>query len=147
MTLEETINQQLANAMKAQDKLRTETLRSIRSGIIEFKKSGAGREMNTDDELKLLNKLVKNHKDSIELYKVANRNDLVEQEQKELEIIMEFLPKQMTDDEIKAEIKKMIEEQNATKKDFGKIMQIAMKTFAGKVDGSKVQAILKELLN
>ncbi|HPD33100.1 MAG TPA: GatB/YqeY domain-containing protein [Candidatus Kapabacteria bacterium] len=147
MTLEETINQQLANAMKAQDKLRTETLRSIRSGIIEFQKSGAGREMNTDDELKLLNKLVKNHKDSIELYKVANRNDLVEQEQKELEIIMEFLPKQMTDDEIKAEIKKMIEEQNATKKDFGKIMQIAMKTFAGKVDGSKVQAILKELLN
>ncbi|HRS01763.1 MAG TPA: GatB/YqeY domain-containing protein, partial [Bacteroidota bacterium] len=118
MTLEETINQQLANAMKAQDKLRTETLRSIRSGIIEFQKSGAGREMNTDDELKLLNKLVKNHKDSIELYKVANRNDLVEQEQKELEIIMEFLPKQMTDDEIKAEIKKMIEEQNATKKDF-----------------------------
>ncbi|MBP7214432.1 MAG: GatB/YqeY domain-containing protein [Candidatus Kapabacteria bacterium] len=147
MTLEETVNQQLNAAMKAQDKLRTETLRSIRSGIIEFKKSGVGREMNSEDELKLLNKLVKSRKESIELYKAANRNDMAEQEQKELDIIMEFLPKQMTYDEIKAELKKMIDEQNATQKDFGKIMQLAMKTLAGKVDGSKVQVILKELLS
>jgi uncharacterized protein YqeY len=147
MTLEEIINQQLNAAMKAQDKLRTETLRSIRSGIIEFKKSGIDREMNSDDELKLLNKLVKSRKESIELYKTANRNDMAEQEQKELDIIMEFLPKQMSDDVIKAELKKMIEEQNATQKDFGKMMGMAMKTFAGKADGNKVQAILKELLS
>lgn len=147
MTLEETINQQLNAAMKSQDKVRTETLRSIRSGIIEFKKSGTGREMNTDDELKLLNKLVKSRKESIELYKTANRNDMAEQEQKELDIIMEFLPMQMSDDDIKSALKKIIEEQNATQKDFGKMMGMAMKTLSGKADGGKVQAILKELLS
>ena len=147
MTLEETINQQLNASMKSQDKIRTETLRSIRSGIIEFKKSGAGREMNTDDELKLLNKLVKSRKESIELYKTANRNDMAEQEQKELDIIMEFLPKQMSEDDIKTELKKMIEEQNATQKDFGRMMGMAMKALSGKADGGKVQAILKELLS
>ncbi|HAW07560.1 MAG TPA: glutamyl-tRNA amidotransferase [Bacteroidetes bacterium] len=147
MALEELINEQLTNAMKAQDKLRTETLRSIRSGIIEFKKSGIDREMNSDDELKLLNKLVKSRKESIELYTRANRNDLVEQEQKELEIILEFLPKQMTDEEIRATIKKIIEDQQATQNDFGKIMGLSMKALSGKADGNKVQAILKELLN
>ncbi|MCE5304368.1 MAG: GatB/YqeY domain-containing protein [Chloroherpetonaceae bacterium] len=147
MALEELINEQLTNAMKAQDKLRTETLRSIRSGIIEFKKSGIDREMNSDDELKLLNKLVKSRKESIELYTRANRNDLVEQEQKELEIILEFLPKQMTDEEIRATIKKIIEDQKATQNDFGKIMGLSMKALSGKADGNKVQAILKELLN
>ena len=147
MALEELINEQLTNAMKAQDKLRTETLRSIRSGIIEFKKSGIDREMNSDDELKLLNKLVKSRKESIELYTRANRNDLVEQEQKELEIILEFLPKQLTDEEIRATIKKIIEDQQATQNDFGKIMGLSMKALSGKADGNKVQAILKELLN
>ncbi len=147
MALEELINEQLTNAMKAQDKLRTETLRSIRSGIIEFKKSGIDREMNPDDELKLLNKLVKSRKESIELYTRANRNDLVEQEQKELEIILEFLPKQLTDEEIRATIKKIIEDQQATQNDFGKIMGLSMKALSGKADGNKVRAILNELLN
>lgn len=147
MNLEAKINEELKNAMKNQDKVRIDALRSIRSAIIEFNKSGAGHEMTDEEGIKILNSLAKKRKESIELFVKGNRPDLAEKEQAELAVIQEFLPKQMDDSEIETELKKIIVEMNATSKDFGKVMGAAMKKFSGRADGSKVQTILKTLLN
>ena len=101
MNLEPKINEELKNAIKSGDKIRLETMRSIRASIIEFNKSGSDKEMNEDDEMKILNSQAKKRRDAIELYDKGGRDDLVEKEKKELEIIMEFLPKQLTENEIK----------------------------------------------
>lgn len=147
MNLEAKINEELKNAMKNQDKIRIDALRSIRSSIIEFNKSGVGRQMTDDEEIKLLNSLAKKRKEAIEMYEKGNRMDLMEKEKSELMIIQEFLPQQLDANTIETELKSIITEMNATAKDFGKVMGAAMKKFAGRADGSEVQTILKNLLN
>ncbi|ROL62355.1 GatB/YqeY domain-containing protein [Bacteroidetes/Chlorobi group bacterium ChocPot_Mid] len=148
MTFEEKINEELKLATKSGDKVRLETIRSIRAAIIEFKKSGIGRDMNTDDELKILGNQAKKRKDAIEMFEKGNRFDLVEKEKAELAIIEEFLPKQLSDNEIMNICKKIVNDSGVTHvKDFGKVMGLAMKELKGKADGSKVQAILKSLLS
>jgi len=146
MNLEEAINEELKTAMKNQDKVRLDAIRSIRSAILEFNKSGIGRAMTSEEELKLLNSLAKKRKESIEMYEKGNRPELAEKESQELKVIQEFLPKQLSDEEVQSIIKKVIAENNPTAKDFGKIMGLVMKQVSGKYDGSKIQAILKELL-
>lgn len=147
MNLEETITEHLKNAMKDGNKLRTETLRSIRSQIIEFNKSGAGRELGDADEIKLLNSAAKKRKDAIDMYRSAGRDDLAEKEEGELAIIQEFLPKQLSDEEIEAEIREVILQTGAAgAKDMGKVMGISMKKLSGKAEGGKVQEIVKKLL-
>jgi len=148
MNFEEKINEELKSATKSGDKLRLETIRSIRAAIIEFKKSGIGREMNAEDELKILGNQAKRRKDSIEMFEKGGRQDLVDKEKAELAIIEEFLPKQLSDEEIKAICLKIITDAGVTHvKDFGKVMGIAMKELKGKADGNKVQTILKSLLS
>lgn len=148
MTFEEKINEELKQATKTGDKIRLETIRSIRAAIIEFKKSGIGRDMNSDDELKILSNQAKKRKDAIEMFEKGNRLDLVEKEKAELAIIEEFLPKQLNDEEIENICKKIIADSDVTHvKDFGKVMGLAMKELKGKADGSKVQTILKSLLS
>ena len=147
MALEQTINEALKKAMKNGDKIRTTTLRSIRASIIEFNKSGAAREMTEDDELKILSSAAKKRKDAIEIYQNAGRTDLANNEQAELDVIQEFLPKQMTEEEITNAIKAIIEKIGAKDiKDVGKVMGSAMKELKGKADGSIVQKIVKDLL-
>lgn len=147
MALENIINEEMKSAMKSGDKLRLDTLRSIRASIIEFAKSGSGREMNSDDEIKMLNSLAKKRKDAIAMYEQAGRIDMQAQETAELAIIQEFLPKQLSDDEIIDRIKEIIEKAGATsEKDFGKVMGPAMKALSGQADGGKVQSIVKNLL-
>lgn len=147
MALEQTINEALKEAMKNGDKIRTTTLRSIRASIIEFNKSGAAREMTEDDELKILSSAAKKRKDAIEIYKNAGRTDLANNEQAELDVIQEFLPKQMTEEEITKAIKSIIEKIGAKDmKDVGKVMGSAMTELKGKADGSIVQKIVKDLL-
>lgn len=146
MSLEKTINEALTNAMKQGDKIRVNTLRSIRAGIIEFAKSGAEKEMTAEDELKILNSNAKKRKDAIEIYIQANRPELAEKEKAELEIIQEFLPKQLSDEEIKEVVLKIISELNASNKDIGKVIGAAMKELKGKADGAKVQSVVKSLL-
>lgn len=146
MNLEEKINEELKSAMKNQEKVRLDAIRSIRSAILEFNKSGIGRAMTSEEELKLLNSLAKKRKESIEMYEKGNRPELAEKESQELKVIQEFLPKQLSDEEVQSIIQKVIAENNATAKDFGKIMGLVMKQVSGKYDGSKIQAILKELL-
>lgn len=147
MNLTERINQDLKNAMKSGDKLRTETIRSIRALILEFEKSGSGKELNSEEEIKLLTGAAKKRKDSIEQFRNAGREDLAAKEEKELEILQEYLPKQLSIDEIKNEVTRIAKEINAeTKEDFTKLMPAAMKELKGKADGKEVRSAVEEYL-
>lgn len=147
MTLEQKINDELKEAMKSKNQERLDTLRSIRASIIEFAKSGINREMNNDDEIKILNTLAKRRKDAIEMYANANRTDLKDKEERELLIIQEFLPAQLSDDEIKKAVLQVIADTGANSpKDLGKVIGMSVKKLAGQADGSKIQKIVKESL-
>jgi uncharacterized protein YqeY len=147
MNFEEKINVELKNAIKSGDKILIETLRSLRAAIIEFNKSGANRELNEDDELKILKAAAKKRRDAIPFYEKGNRLDLADKEKTELAIIEKFLPEQLSSNEVKAIITKIIHD-SGTKdmKDLGKVMGIAMKELKGKAEGSLVQLIVKEIL-
>jgi hypothetical protein len=148
MSLEEKINQELKAAMKSGDKLRMETLRSIRAGIIEFNKSGVGRSMNDDDELKLLKTQVKRRKDAIEMYEKGGREDLLQREKAELEIIREFMPEEMPKEELEKIVKDSITTTGAQDiKDLGKVMKVVMKEVKGRADGKFVQQIVRNMLS
>ena len=141
MGLKDTITQDLTNAMKSGDKLKTETLRMLRAQILEFEKSGAGREMNADDDMKILLSSVKKRKDSIEMYEKANRMDLAEKELKEIEIVQAYLPKQMSREEAEIIITKIIAD--AGTKELSKVMPLVMKELKGKLEGKVINEIVK----
>ncbi|MFN6112976.1 MAG: GatB/YqeY domain-containing protein [Bacteroidota bacterium] len=147
MTLTETVNEQIKTAMKSGDKLRLETLRSLRAGILEFEKSGVDRAMTPEDEFKILNSAAKKRKDAIEQYDAVGRADAAQQERAELAIIMEFLPEQMTEEEIRAAVAEIAAQIGAAQQsDFGKLMGAATKALKGKADGSMIQQVAKSLL-
>lgn len=147
MGLSETIIEQMKTAMKAGEKLRLETLRSLRAGILEFEKSGVERKMTPEDEQKLLITAAKKRQDSIEQFANAGRTEAAEKERAELTIIREFLPKQLTSEETEEHVKVIIAEIGATSaKDFGKVMGIASKALRGQADGTMIQQIVKRLL-
>lgn len=144
MSLKEKINNDLREAMKAQDTVLTETLRSIRAEILKMDKSGINREMTPEEEIQLLNKQVKIRKEAIEMFEQAGRNDLVEREKKQLEIILRYLPEQLSIQEAEKIIDNIISGfSEITPKDFGKIMGLAMRELKGKIDGKIVQDIVK----
>jgi len=144
MKLEEKINEQLKAAIKSGDKTKMETLRSLRASIIEFNKSGVGRKMNPEDEIKLLKTAVKRRKDAIEMYKKGGRQELADKENAELEIISEFLPEQASEDEIKTLVQKTIQNVNAEgMKDMGSVMGPVMNALKGKADGNLVRQIVQ----
>lgn len=144
MSLKEKINEDLKNAMKAQDAFRTETLRSIRAEILKMDKSGMNREMNEEEELQLLMRQVKMRKESIEMFQSAGRTDLVERETKQMEIINEYLPQQISREEAEKIIFGIIESTGAASpKDIGKVMGPVMKELKGKFDGKLIQEIVK----
>lgn len=147
MNLKERINNDLKEAMKTGDKIRLNTIRSIRALILEYEKSGANKEITPEVEVQLLTSAAKKRKDSIEQFKNAGRTDLVEKEETELKILLEYLPKQMDEEEIKIEIQKIIDETGAKgKEDFSKVMPLAMKNLKGKADGNLVRKIVENLL-
>ena len=148
MSLKEKINTDLKEAMKAGDKVRLSTVRSIRALILDFEKSGANRELTPEEEMSLITSAAKKRKDSIEQYKNAGRTDLSEIEEKELEILGKYLPKQLSDAELEEEIRKLAVEIGAsTKADFPKLMPLSAKTFKGKADGRKVKEIVDKVLS
>lgn len=147
MALSEKINDDLKAAMKSGDSVRLNTIRSIRTKIIELSKRGAETSITLEDELKILMSEAKKRKEAIEMYEKAERKDLLEQEQRELEIINEYLPKQMSREEAESIVKRIIQEVGAVSaKDFGKVMPIAMKELKGKFDGKIVQEVVKQQL-
>jgi uncharacterized protein len=149
MGLKASVESEIKNAMLARDKDRLRALRAIKSLILlEETKEGAGTELSKEDEMKLLTKAAKQRKDSADIYKQQNREDLYAVEMAELEIIGEFLPKQLTEEELVAELKKIIAESGASgAKDMGKVMGIASKSLAGKADGKAISMKVKELLS
>lgn len=147
MNLKDKINQDLKEAMKSGDKVKLETIRSIRALILEFEKSGIGRELNTDDELKMLSTAVKKRKDSIEQFRNAGRKELAAKEERELGILLDYLPKQLSEEEINLEVKRIASEIGAkSKDDFSKLMPLVMKELKGKADGKLVKSIVEKLL-
>lgn len=148
MNLREKINSDLKDAMKSGDKLRLSTIRSIRALILEFEKSGANRELTAEEEIGLISSAAKKRKDSIEQYTNAGRTDLAEIEEKELSILTEYLPKQLSDEELEVEIKKIANEIGAVNKsDFPKLMPLAVKGLKGKADGKKIKEFVEKILN
>ena len=147
MSLEQKINDGIKEAAKAKDKIRLETMRSIRAAIIEFLKSGADAEMTEEVEQKILLQAAKKRKDAIEMYEKAGRTESADQEKQELAIIQEFLPKQLSEGEIKEIIQKIVTDTGASgMQDMGKVMGASMKELKGKADGKIVQNIVKEIL-
>lgn len=133
--------------MKAGDKLRLETLRTIRAQIIEMSKRGTDKPITAEDELSVLMTAVKKRKEAIEQYEKAGRTDLARQEQQELEIITTYLPTQMSREEASEVIERIATELGATgAKDFGRVMPLAMKELKGKIDGKIVQELVKARL-
>lgn len=148
MSLKNKINEDLNNALKAKDNTRVETLRSIRAEILKMDKSGMNREMTPDEEIQLLSKQAKMRKESIDMFAAAGRQDLVDRESSQLEIINEYLPEQMSQEEAAEVISKILSESGFTsQKDFGKAMGEVMKELKGKIDGKVIQDILKSKLS
>ena len=149
MSLEQKIMGELKTAMLAKDEKTLRSLRAVKAAILLAKTSeGGGGELKEEDEIKLLQKLVKQRKDSLEIFTQQNRADLAQKEKEEIDVIEKFLPKQMSPDELKAELKLIIAEVGASSPaDMGKIMGAATKKFAGKADGKTISALVKELLS
>ena len=148
MNLRDKINEDLKSAMKAGDKIRLETVRSIRALILEFEKSGSGKELNAEEEIRMLTSAAKKRKESIEQFRNAGRNELAEKEEAELKIIEEYLPKQLSADEVMAEVKKIAAEVGAkVKEDFPKLMPVAAKNLKGKAEGKLVKEIVEKFLS
>jgi uncharacterized protein YqeY len=139
----------MKDAMKAKNDGVLRGLRAIKAEIIKAKtEPGANGEISEDGELKLLQKLVKQRKDSLEIYHQQNRPDLAVKEEEEIAVIEKFLPKQLSEAELKEAISKVIAETGASSPaDMGKVMGAATKQLAGKADGKAISAAVKELLS
>jgi len=148
MGMMETIAEHMKVAMKSGEKLRLETLRTIRAGLLEkqVEKRPAGV-MTPDDEIAVLTSAMKKRKEAILIYREHGRNDLADQEEQELKIIQEYLPKQLSQEEVAEIVKQAIAATGATsQKDFGKVMPAVMKELKGKADGRLVQDTVKKFL-
>ncbi len=148
MSLEQKIMAGLKTAMLAKDEKTVRSLRAIKAAIILAKTAeGAGGEISEDTENKLLQKLVKQRKDSLDIFRQQNRADLAQKEEEEIEVIEKFLPKQIGQEELKAILQKIITEVGASSPaDMGKVMGVATKQLAGQADGKAISAAVKELL-
>lgn len=148
MSLFEQINQDIKAAMKAKDKEKLEALRAVKAAFLLAKtEKGAQEELSPEKEIAVIQKLVKQRNDSADIYNQNDRAELAEKEMKEAEFIAVYLPQQMTEDEIKAELAIIIEQTGASSmKDMGKVMGIASKQLAGKADGKLISVCVKALL-
>ena len=149
MSLKETIMRDLQSAMKKGDTVRLSTLRTIKAALLEKEIAlrGTTSSVTPDDEVAVLLSAAKRRKESIELFRTGNRNAEAELEQKELDIIQEYLPKPVTPADIEVIVARVIQETSASSaKDFGKVMPAVMKELKGKADGKLVQEIVKRQL-
>ena len=149
MSLEQKIMTELKTAMLAKDEKSVRSLRAIKAAIIVAKTAeGAKGEIGEAEELRLLQKMVKQRKDSLEIFTQQGRPELAAKEQEEIEIIERFLPQQMSETELKEAVQAIINNAGATSPaDMGKVMGLANKQLSGKADGKTISAMVKELLN
>ncbi|MBM6720553.1 GatB/YqeY domain-containing protein [Bacteroides gallinaceum] len=149
MDLFEQISNDIKEAMKAKDKVRLETLRNVKKVFLEAKTApGANDTLSDETALKLMQKLVKQGKDSAASYTEADRPELAEEEMAQVRVIEAYLPKQLSAEELEARLKDIIARTGATSgKDMGKVMGVATKELAGLAEGRAISAKVKELLN
>ena len=148
MSLLNRVSESIKKAMKDKDSIKLESLRAIKSALILLQtEKGKGSQIPKSDEIKTLQKLVKQRKDSAEIYRSQNRADLTELEIKQSKIIEDFLPQQISKDELRKIITKIIDQNEASgMKDMGKVMRIATKELLGKADGKTISTLVKSLL-
>lgn len=147
MSLESVIQSDLKTAMLAKDEAGLRALRAIKSAILLAKTASAGKEIAADEELRILQKLVKQRLESIAIYQTQQREDLARPEQEEVEIISKYLPKMMDETEVRAAVAEAIAQTGASSpSDMGKVMGVVTKQLAGKADNKLVSAIVRELL-
>ena len=148
MTLFDKVSEDIKEAMKARDKVRLETLRNIKKVFLEAKTApGANDTLEDVDAFKILQKLAKQGRESARTYTDNGRQDLADAELAQAAVIEEYLPKQLGEDEIEAEVRKVIADTGAqSMKDMGKVMGIVSKQLAGRADGRAISAVVKRLL-
>ena len=148
MSLSDQINNDMKAAMKARDKVKLEALRNIKKVMLEARAAkGAGSKLTDDESLKIISKLAKQGADSATIYKEQGREDLADQEMAQVKVFESYLPAKMSDEELTATVKEIIERTGASSmKDMGKVMGIASKELAGKADGKEIAAKVKALL-
>ena len=147
MNLKEKINSEMISAAKARDKIRLSTIRMIKAAL-HNKEIDLKRELNDEELLQVLSSIVKQRKDSIEQFGKAGRVDLVEKEEEELKVVQEFMPEQLSEEEVETEIEKVIEEVGAVSiKEMGKVMKVVMSKLTGRADGKIVSEKVKAKLS
>jgi uncharacterized protein YqeY len=148
MSLELTINEAIKTAMREKDKVALDSLRAVKSQILLLKTEAKGADVSAEQEIAILQRMIKQRKDSYEQFVAQNRTDLAEVEAAQMKVIEQFLPAQLTAEELEAEIKKIIAETGAESiKDLGKVMGTASKALAGKSDGKSISEMVKKLLS
>ncbi|MBP8084839.1 MAG: GatB/YqeY domain-containing protein [Cloacibacterium sp.] len=148
MSLELTINEAIKTAMREKDKVALDSLRAVKSQILLLKTEAKGADVSAEQEIAILQRMIKQRKDSYEQFVSQNRTDLAEVEAAQMKVIEQFLPAQLTAEELEAEIKKIIAETGAESiKDLGKVMGTASKALAGKSDGKSISEMVKKLLS
>ena len=143
------LTDEIKTAMRAKDSLKLEALRAIKSAVIlEQTAAGGSDTLSDEQEIKLVQKLVKQRKDSAQIFREQNRPDLAEPEETQAQVIAQFLPEQLSEEEITAIIQSIIEKTGASgMKDMGKVMGMASKEMAGKADGKTISTVVKAQLN
>jgi uncharacterized protein YqeY len=147
MSLEQRVMKELKEAMKSKDKARMRGLRAIKAEILMAKTEGRNKELSETREMQILQRLIKQRKDSLEIFEKENRKDLATKEREEIEVIEKFLPEQLSEEELEAKIQEIIDETGAeSMKDMGKVMGIATKRLAGKSDNKTISQVVRNLL-
>lgn len=148
MSLENIISDAIKDAMRAKDKVALDALRAVKSQILLLKTEAKGAEVSAEQEIAILQRMIKQRKDSYDQFTAQNRSDLAEVEEAQSKVIEHFLPQQMTSEELEAAMKEIIAETGATSaKDLGKVMGMASKSLAGKSDGKSISEMAKKLLS
>ena len=148
MSLQENVNEQLKAAMKAKDTVALESLRAIKTAIMMTQTQAGAKELTSDDEIKLVQKLVKQRKDSAEIFRQQGRVDLAEPEEAQIKIIEQFLPEQLDEAAITEIVAAIIAKTGAAgMQDMGKVMGMASKAMAGKADGKTISSIVRQKLS
>lgn len=147
MTLEDKIAQDLKEAMRNKDDAAKRSIRAIKSAILLFKTDGSGKELDADAEIKLLQKLVKQRRDSLEVYEKQGREDLASVEREEIAVIETYLPEQLDEAELESRLSAIIDKLGASgMQDMGKVMGAATKALAGRADGKTISTVVRKLL-
>ena len=148
MSLEIIISDAIKDAMRAKDKIALDALRAVKSQILLVKTEAKGADVSAEQEIAILQRMIKQRKDSFDQFTAQNRSDLAEVEQAQSTIIEKFLPQQLSTEELESEIKKIISQTGAeSAKDVGKVMGMASKALAGKSDGKSISDMAKKLLS